>query len=193
MTSKPKLLAFSGSLRKDSFNHKLVAVAAKHAEAAGAEVRLIRLKDFPMAVYDGDLEAAGAWPDSLEALREHFDWADGLLISTPEYNSSISAALKNAVDWLSRPRGDIQALACIRGKTLALLAASPGALGGIRGLPIVRSLFGNIGVHVVPNQFALGTAHEAFNADGSLQDAKADAAVAGVARVLVETTAKLNA
>ena len=166
--------------------------AARHAEEAGAEVRVIRLRDFPIAIYDGDLEASGDWPESVDALHEHFAWADGLMIASPEYNSAISAALKNTIDWLSRPKGDRLGLSAFKGKTAALFAASPGALGGIRGLPGVRAILQNIGVTVVPGMYALGGAHEAFNGDGSLKDASKDEGVKAVATALVEATSRLG-
>jgi len=187
----PKILAFSGSLRQGSFNHQLASVAAKHAEAAGAEVRVIRLREFALPVYDGDIEAAG-FPEMLEPLKEQFRWADGFLICSPEYNSSISAALKNAIDWVSRPtREGEPALEGFAGKTAGLLSASPGGLGGLRGLVHLRSILQSIKVLTVPDQFALASAHGAFAEDGSIADEKQDAAVAGVARALVELTAKV--
>jgi chromate reductase, NAD(P)H dehydrogenase (quinone) len=102
---------------------------------------------------------------------------DGLLIASPEYNSSISAALKNAIDWASRPEPNEAPLVAFDGKVAGLMAASPGALGGLRGLVTVRSILGNIKVMVLPDQIAVVKAHEAFNADGTLKDAKQQAAV----------------
>src|SRR6185295_2879266 len=101
--TQPKILAFAGSMRKDSFNKKLIRVAAEGARSAGAEVTLIDLKDFPLPVYDGDLEAAEGLPAGAKKLKELFLQNQGLLIASPEYNSSIPGTLKNAIDWVSRP------------------------------------------------------------------------------------------
>lgn len=193
MTTTPKILAFSGSLRQDSFNHTLVSHAAKHADSLGAVVRVIRLRDYPMPIYDGDIEAE-RWPENLEPLKDHFRWADGFLISAPEYNSSISASLKNAIDWVSRPNVESEPnLVAFKGKTAGLLAASPGGLGGLRGLVHVRSILQNIGTTVVPSQFALAQAHNAFDDAGNLKDENHTKAANAVVEQLVETTRKLIA
>jgi NAD(P)H-dependent FMN reductase len=189
----PKILAFAGSLRRDSLNKKLVAFAAEAARKAGAEVTLIDLKDYPLPVYDGDLEAEQGIPAQAVALKRIFLDHQGLLLACPEYNSSITAVLKNTIDWVSRPDGDEAPLACFVGKVATLLAASPGALGGLRGLVTVRSILGNIKVTVLPGQLAVSRAHEAFAEDGSLTDAKQASRVAGLAQELVDVVAKLNA
>src|SRR5215471_14352597 len=98
-TMMPRILAFAGSLRRDSFNKKLVPIAAKGAGEAGAEVTLIALKDFPLPLFDQDLEAEQGMPQNGKKLKELFIDHDGLLIAAPEYNSSITAVLKNAIDW----------------------------------------------------------------------------------------------
>jgi chromate reductase, NAD(P)H dehydrogenase (quinone) len=193
MAGKPSILAFAGSLRRDSFNKKLVRLAAEAARAEGADVTLLDLRDVPMPVYDGDLEAAEGLPPGAVKLRNLMLAHQGLLVASPEYNSSISAALKNAIDWASRPAPGQEALACFAGKVAGLVSASPGALGGLRGLVHLRSILGNIKVLVLPDQHAIATAHEAFNADGKLKDAKHQAAVANVAKRLVEVTGKLYA
>jgi len=159
-----KILAFAGSARRDSFNKKLVRVAARGAEQAGAEVTVIDLADYPLPVYDGDLEEQGI-PENVGKLRELFKAHDGLLLACPEYNSSITPLLKNTIDWVSRPEGEDGMLAAYQGKVAALLAASPGGLGGLRGLVTVRSILSNIGVVVLPKQHALSKAHEAFEGD----------------------------
>lgn len=187
----PKIIAFAGSTRRDSFNKKLVQVAADLASDAGGDVTVIDLADFPMPLYDGDLEQKGM-PEYAERLYELLKPADGLLLSCPEYNSSITAVLKNAIDWASRPREGDPRLAAFDGKVAALLAASPGALGGLRGLVHVRSILQNIGVTVVPKQFALSQAHEAFTKEGMLKDDKQTEAVKTIAEALVRTTKRLR-
>ncbi len=185
----PKLLAFAGSLRRDSFNKKLIKLAADGARAAGAEVTFIDLADFPMPIYNGDDEAASGLPANAQKLKQLFIDHHGMLIASPEYNSSISAALKNAIDWVSRP----DPKTAFAGKTAAIMSASPGALGGLRGLVHLRAILGNINVLVIPDQLAINTAHEAFNPDGSLKDAKKLEQVKALGAKLAHTTAKLHA
>ncbi len=192
----PKLLAFAGSLRRDSFNKKLVKIAADGARAAGAEVTVLDLADFPMPIYDGDLEAKDGLPEHARRFREALKAHNGLLIASPEYNSSVSAALKNAIDWASRPDSKIPGepgLVAFGGKVAAIMSASPGALGGLRGLVHLRSILGNIQVLVLPEQLAINTAHEAFNPDGSLKDAKKTEQAHNLGAKVARTVAKLHA
>ena len=126
----PRILAFAGSLRRESFNKKLVPIAAKAARDAGAEVTLIDLKDFPLPLFDQDLEAEQGMPENGKKLKQLFIDHDGLLIASPEYNSSITAVLKNAIDWVSRPAPGEASLVAFRSKVSTLMSASPGALGG---------------------------------------------------------------
>lgn len=188
----PKILAFAGSTRSDSWNKKLIKVAAEGARAAGAEVTLIDLRDFPLPLFDQDLEAAG-FPEVARKLKQLFLQHQGLLISSPEYNSSISGVLKNAIDWVSRPEPGEASLACFTDKVAGLVSASIGALGGLRGLVHLRAILGNIKVLVLPDQVAVSKAQEAFNPDGSLKDAKQAASVQKVGKLLAETIAKLRA
>jgi NAD(P)H-dependent FMN reductase len=192
MAYTPRILAFAGSLRRDSLNKKLIRVAAGGARAAGAEVTLMDLKDLPLPVYDGDIEAAGL-PENAVKLKELFKSHDGLLISSPEYNSSVGGALKNVIDWVSRSAPGEPALAAFTDKVAALMSASPGALGGLRGLVHVRAILGNINVLVLPEQTAVPRAHEAFNADGTLKDGKQQASVEQLGRKLAAVIAKLRA
>jgi chromate reductase, NAD(P)H dehydrogenase (quinone) len=187
----PRILCFAGSLRKDSFNKKLVKIAMEGAKSAGADVTFLDLKDFPLAVYDGDVEAEQGVPDHAKKLKELFLQNDALLIASPEYNSSISGALKNAIDWVSRPVPDEKPLACFTGKVAGIMAASPGALGGLRGLVTVRSILENINVIVIPNQVAVSQAGKAFKDDGTLADEKQQANVRQIGVRVAEITAKL--
>ena len=191
---KPRILAFGGSLRRDSFNQKLATLAAAGAREAGAEVTLIALRDFPLPVFDQDLEDAEGLPAAAKKLKKLFCEHDGLLIASAEYNSSISGALKNAIDWVSRAETDVEpSLVAFAGKTAILCAASPGALGGLRGLVHVRAILGNIGVTVLPDQVAVSKAHKAFRADGSLADEKQAAKVKNLGAQLTQHLAKLLA
>src|SRR5262245_42437244 len=187
-----KILAFAGSMRAESFNKKLVKIAVEGARAAGAEVTLVDLRDFPMPVYDGDLEAASGLPEHAKRLKKLFTEHDGLMISTPEYNSSIPGTLKNAIDWVSRSEPGEPPLTAYAGKTCVLMSASPGGLGGVRSLNVVRTMLANIKVLVLPDSVSVSKANEAFNPDGSLKDAKQAAAVQKLGKSLAETIAKLK-
>lgn len=191
MPRPPKILAFAGSARQESFNKKLIRIAVRGAQAGGAEVTLIDLRDYPLPVFDQDLEAASGVPENGNKLRDMFKQHDALMISCPEYNSSITPLLKNTIDWVSRPTATEPNLIAFTGKTAALLSASPGALGGLRGLVHVRSILGNIGVTVLPTQIAVSKAGDAFNADGSLKDAKQQASIEKLGATLAAVTAKL--
>jgi NAD(P)H-dependent FMN reductase len=189
----PRILAFGGSLRRASFNHGIVQIAADAAEAAGAEVTRIRLADYPMPIFDEDLEAASGLPEHAVRLKELFREHHGLLIGCPEYNGSITAALKNAIDWVTRPQEGHPPLDGFAGKYAGLVAASPGALGGIRGLVPVRSLLSGIQCTVIAAQAAVPKVHEVLDEDGSISDDRSRGMVEGVGRTLAETLAKLHA
>jgi chromate reductase len=188
----PRILAFAGSLRVESFNKKLIRVAADAARAAGADVTVIDLRDFPLPVFDQDLEAASGPPENAKKLKKMFVESHGLLIASPEYNSSITAVMKNTIDWVSRPAPGEPGLVGFTGKVAGLIAASPGALGGLRGLVHLRSILGNIGVIVLPEQLAVNKAGDAFNTDGSLKDEKQKATREKIAGRLVDVTRKLG-
>jgi NAD(P)H-dependent FMN reductase len=187
-----KILAFAGSTRRESFNKKLIRVASEAARQAGGEVTLIDLADFPLPLYDGDLEAESGQPENSQRLYELFKGHQALLLACPEYNSSITALLKNVIDWVSRPRPGEPELVAFTGKVAALLSASPGGFGGMRGLVHVRAILGNIGTLVIPSQVAIPKVNEAFNDDGSLRDEKLAQRIAKVAKELVVTTRRLN-
>lgn len=166
----PKILAFAGSTRTDSFNKKLIKIAANGARDAGSEVTVIDLRDFPMPAYDGDLEQRDGIPSTTRKLKGLMLSHQGFLVSSPEYNSSISGVLKNTIDWASRQSEGEIPLACFKNKIAGLMSASPGGLGGLRGLVHVRAILENIGVIVIPEQIAVAKAHEAFNTDGSMKN-----------------------
>ena len=191
--STPKIAAFAGSLRAGSFNRKLLTLAADAARAAGAEVTIIDLRELALPLFDEDLEAASGLPEGAKKLKALLRASDGFLIASPEYNSSVTGALKNAIDWASRSEADGEPpLAAYRGKAAALFSASPGALGGLRGLVTLRSILGNIGVIVAPDQVCIGAAHEAFDDAGQLKDARKAKQVAALAQGLVEILRKLR-
>jgi chromate reductase len=171
MGKKSKILAFAGSLRKDSCNKKLIKIAIEGAKAAGADVTFIDLKDYPMPIYDQDIEDTEGIPANAQKIKDLMISHEGFLIAAPEYNSSISGALKNLIDWASRPSTkDEISLVCFKGKTAALMSASPSFMGGLRGLMHVKSILGNIGVLVLPQQQTIPNAYEAFNAEEKLKN-----------------------
>ena len=167
----PKLIFLAGSARKESCNKKLAKAASEKAKELGAEVTFIDLADYEAPIFCEDYEAEKGMPDSIKKLKKLFIEHDGFLISSPEYNGAFSPLLKNTLDWMSRPGDD--GSNCFQGKVSAMMAASPGPQGGLRGLPQLRVLLNNIamhGTHVIPAQFALGGAYNAFNDSGSLKD-----------------------
>ncbi|MDO8526885.1 MAG: NAD(P)H-dependent oxidoreductase [Deltaproteobacteria bacterium] len=192
MTFIPKILAFAGSTRTGSWNKKLIRIAVASAKAAGGDVTLIDLRDFPLPLYDGDLESDQGLPANAMKLKDLFLAHHGFLISAPEYNSSITGVLKNVIDWVSRPAPNEVDLICFTNKFAGLMSASPGGLGGLRGLVTLRSILGNIGTHVLPLQQAISKAHEAFNEDGTLKDSKQQKAVDKIAAGLVHIVQKFH-
>ncbi|MGD7036302.1 NADPH-dependent FMN reductase [Methylotuvimicrobium buryatense] len=187
-----KILAFSGSARKDSYNQKIVEIAAGGARRAGAEVTLINLADFEMPIFNEDLEKKEGMPAAARDFKSLLIVHDGFLIASPEYNSAFSPLLKNAIDWASRREGDELPLLAYRGKLATIMSASPGALGGLRGLVFLRLLLSNIGVTVQSGQQAIANAAKAFNDDGSLVDSVQQEAVIDLGVDLARTLEKLK-
>lgn len=195
MASKPKILAFAGSAREGSYNKKLVKIAAAGARGAGADVTWFDFNDHPLPLFGEDFETSlqpNEEPNAKkfkDLLRAH----DGFLISSPENNWSISALLKNALDWASRRRPDEKPLECFADKVVVLMSASPGPYGGIRALPQVAMQLRNLRCIVLPDQVCLGKAAEAFNDDGTLRDAKQQVAVEQLGARLATVISKLKA
>lgn len=188
-----KLVAFAGSLRTASYNKLLAAQGAELARAAGAEVTLVDLRELALPLFDEDLEKVGGLPVGAKRLKSLMRESDGYLIASPEYNSSITPVLKNAIDWVSRPEQEGEpSLVAFDGKVAALCAASPGPFGGMRGLVHLRSVLGNIGVLVLPGQVTISAAYEAFDAAGKLKDERKTQQLAKLAQALVSTAGKLK-
>ncbi len=168
-----KLLFFAGSARKASINKRLAQLAERQAASIGLETTYVDLRDFEMPLYDGDLEQESGLPENAKAFKKIFCEHQGFFIASPEFNSSMTPLLKNTLDWISRPHEEGEgSLIAFRGKVAALGAASPGGLGGLRGLVSLRMMLGNIGVHVIPTQVAVGNGFQAFQENGALKDAK---------------------
>jgi NAD(P)H-dependent FMN reductase len=179
-----RLLVVAGSSRTGSWNRKLADVAARVAEADGARVSTLDLRDLALPIYDGDLEATSGVPAGAARLRAAIVAADALWIVTPEYNGFPPPLLINAFDWLTRlkAQGDAPSgLATLAGKPVALMSASPGPLGGLRSMNFLRQyLQMTLAMVVSPPQYALGRADDAFDDAGELKDATAQRAVANV-------------
>lgn len=173
VSRSPRLLAISGSAREGSINRQLVDVAAAKARALGAEVTVVDLRSLALPVFDADLIAAQGLPAGALALRDLFAAHDGLLLSSPEYNALPTPLFINAFDWLSvvQAQGEVPSgTGATAGKPVGLMAASPGALGGIRALPIVRTyLSTNFAMLVVPEQLGLPTADQHLGQPGALK------------------------
>lgn len=181
-----RIVGFAGSARSDSFNKRLVRVALDACAALGAETTLVDLRDYELPVYDADLEAAEALPENAMRLKEILSAHQGFVISAPEYNGSITALLKNSLDWVSRSPEASPDLAPYQGKFAAVMAASPSPLGGLRGLRVVREVLTNLGVTVLADQVALRAAYSAFSEDGRLAEDSNQQHVVRLSKQLVE-------
>jgi chromate reductase len=190
----PKLLMFAGSARTASTNKQLAALAASTAQKVDIEVTLIDLKDFEMPIYDGDLEGDAGLPENAKRLKQLFVEHNGIFIASPEYNSSFSPLLKNALDWISRPHTESEpSLWAYKGKVAALGSVAPGALGGLRGLVPLRMMLGNIGVTVVPNQVAISNGFSAFDDTGALRNEAHSQMLKATLDQLILTTCAMTA
>lgn len=187
MASSPRILAFSGSARRESLNKKLLANVVDAARAAGAEVTPVDFRELPMPLYDGDLEDEKGLPENAQKFVQSIATHQGLLIASPEYNSQITPLLKNAIDWATRADENP-----FIGKVAAVVSASPGMFGGIRSMTLARQLLTHLGCYVVPAQCILPQADKAFDAEGKLTNPKTQESARKVAIGLVETIRKLH-
>ena len=162
-----RLLVFAASLREGSLNEQLASLAAKVAEEKGATVERASMEKFECPSYDTDVELEVGIPQGAQALRDKLGAADGFIISSPEYNASVSGVLKNAIDWASRFRPQP-----FNGKQAFVIAASPSMSGGKSGLWALRQPLEHLGARVYPDMFALAQAHKAFDASGRIADSK---------------------
>lgn len=195
-----KVLAFTGSMRRASLNRRLLLLACDRLKERGAEVTEIELRTLDIPMFSLDLESdindgKTPLPDGIARLRELMIASDAFVIASPEHNGAMSSALKNAIDWASRKPDDQGPLACFRGKVCGLLAASPGRLGGIRGLPDLRRVLSGIGSLVVAQDFALHAADKALGGENEDDGSRDEQAVKGAHRVadaVYETTNALK-
>lgn len=186
MPTAPRILAFSGSARRESLNRKFLAAAVEATRAAGGEVTLLDLNDYALPLYHGDLEDADGLPANAKKLVELIVQHDALLIASPEYNSMITPLLKNTIDWCTR--GDDNPFT---GKVAAVISASPGAFGGVRSLKLAQQLLLHLGCHVVPGQTALPHADKAFEEHGALKEPRTQKSLQTLAAALVSTATRL--
>jgi len=171
MKTKSKFLFLAGSARKDSVNKKLAHNAYEIAKELGADATFIDLKDYPLPIYDGDLEESEGMPENALKLKTLFIENNGIFIACPEYNSSFTPLLKNVVDWVSRTNEKNEGmLKAYKDKIVALAAASPSNFGGQRCIDALKIMFNNIGVKIVPKTVAIPNAYDKFNKDGVLKD-----------------------
>ena len=184
--TQPRILAFSGSARRESLNRKLLAVAVEATRAAGAEVTVLDLNEYVLPLYHGDSEDQGGLPANAGKLIALITQHQGLLIASPEYNSMFTPLLKNTIDWCTR--GDDNPFT---GKVAAVVSASPGLYGGIRSAQLARQLLLHVGCHVVPAQCSVSQADKAFDEQGSLKEPRQQKSVQTLAAALVRTATRL--
>ena len=167
-----KILAFAGSVRRESFNRRLLPAAVAGARGAGVEVTHIELAEYPLPLFDQDMEARDGLPANARRLKDLFKGHDGLLLACPEYNGSITPLLKNTLDWVSRKDGAESGSVPYKRKVVGLLSASDGRWGGIRGLTQVRHTLTILGCIVLPEQYCLSAASQAYDEAGHIKDEK---------------------
>lgn len=172
LSAQTKALAFAGSARSESVNKKLIIEATQIARELGSDVVLIDLKEYPIPIYDGDFEAENGMPDNAKEIRKLMINSDLIIISSPEYNGSLSALLKNTIDWASRNEEKGYSREAFKGKTFVIMSASPSPHGGIKGLEHLRTIIKNIGGIVIPQSITVGNAYTAFDERGNLKDKK---------------------
>jgi NAD(P)H-dependent FMN reductase len=184
----PRILVFAGSIRAGSFNARLAALAAKELTLAEAEVTLISLADYPMPLYDGNLEAQAGPPENAYRLKRLICMQHGVFIASPEYNASIAPLLKNTLDWVSRVReGKEPPLAAYKNRAFALGAASNGTYGGMRSLMALRHVLElGCGALVIPEQVAVREAAQAFDENDAIKDERTAKLLSAALARLVE-------
>ena len=190
--STPHILAFAGSIRQDSVNKRLAKIALHEAEKAGADITWVDLAEYQMPLYCQDYETEHGVPDSAVALKELMKSHNGFLIASPEYNGSLTGIMKNTIDWMSRPYSDDPRMACFDGKVAGLMAASPGGLGGLRGLSHLRTILAGIGTFVLPNHVAVGHAGTNLVDDESIKDEQLQKAMTTLSTELVRVVSLLH-
>lgn len=188
-----KILVLAGSLRRGSYNRQLAGAAARELALAGVDITEISLADFPLPIYDADLEAQSGVSALALQLKRQFMIHHGILLVSPEYNASVSPLLKNAIDWISRvrERGE-DPLPAFSGRVFALGAASPGKFGGMRGLMALRQVLElGCGASVIPQQVTVAFADRAFDETGHLRDERDAAQLRLTLRGLIDAAQRI--
>ena len=187
-----KILVIPGSLRTGSLNAKLAATLAHELVQAGADVTRISLSDFPLPIYDGDLQAKSGVPKNALNLKRMMGSHHGVLIVTPEYNSSVPALVKNTIDWISRVQDPHETRGQVfRERAFAIAAASGGRAGGTRALAALRLILTACRAAVVPNQLALSFAEDAYDDKDRLKHAADIDALNAMVRQLIEFSQRM--
>lgn len=187
-----KILVIPGSLRSGSLNARLAAVAAHQLAQMGAEVARISLADFPLPIYDGDLQAKSGVPKNAINLKRMIAAHHGILIVTPEYNSSVPALVKNTIDWVSRVQDPHEARGQVfRDRVFAIASASGGRLGGARALAALRLILSACHAQVIPNQLALPFADDAYDEMERLKHSADAEALKALARQLIDISQRM--
>jgi NAD(P)H-dependent FMN reductase len=187
-----KILVIPGSLRSGSLNARLAAVAAHEIALAGAEVTRISLADFPLPIYDGDLQTKSGVPKNAVNLKRMMGAHHGVLIVTPEYNSSVPPLVKNSIDWVTRVQDPHETRGQVfRERAFAIAAASGGRLGGARALAALRLILAACHAMVVPNQLALSFAEEAYDDTDRLKHPADIEALKAVVRQLIDFSQRM--
>ena len=189
-----RLLFFSGSIRTGSLNRMLAAHAHRTAVAQGRNADLIDLSDYPLPVYNADLQNSEGIPENARRLKATIETCQGVFIASPEHNASVSALLKNTLDWLSRIRDEgEQPLQLFKQRVFAISSASPSMHGGVRGLIALRQVLAvGLGAHVLSEQFAVSQANKAFDEEGEPRDEAVRKTVAGIVDRLAFTAERLR-
>jgi chromate reductase len=187
-----KILAFAGSLRSASFNSKLVRIAAEGARENGALVDEISLGDIPLPLYDAELERGHGLPKNAKLFKQLLSDHDAVLIGSPEYNTGMTAVLKNAIDWASRAEPGEASYVAFKGKVGGIMSTSPGNFGGVRSLGMLRGILSYLGMIVVPTQLAIPRANTAFDAEGNLIDEQQANTIRSIGAEVVTLVRKLR-
>jgi NAD(P)H-dependent FMN reductase len=191
----PRILVMAGSSRSDALSRRVAVACVRPLQAAGAEVSLLELADYPAPLYNGDLEAESGLPETIVRLQQTLHASDGLLVVNPEYNGSVTPLLKNTLDWCSRPNPadrERSGGAVYAGRAAAVVGCSPGGLGGMRVLFHVRDILGYLGMHVIPQQLSVANAGTAIGDEGSLRDETQRKMLDTLATALTETARRLR-
>ncbi len=193
MAKKLKILAFAGSLRENAYSKRVVKTAMKGAIDAGADVTFVDLRDYPMPVYNQDDHDKDGFSENALKFQKLLGESDGFLICSPEYNGSLTGALKNAIDWASRQSDEYKMVEVFKGKVAAIMTESPGAFGGIRCLGHLRTVLSIMFVNVLPSEIAVAGVGKMFDDnDAEMTDEKMKKVLEDLGASLVDMLKNLH-